>query len=118
MSSRKCGATHIGARGNGDLTYDENKSHWTAWALFKSPLLIGTNVSLTSLLSRYRTVTEACRILQLSAISTEIVDILTNPEIIAIHQDPVVGTSIAPFRWGINVRPSPCFPVSHRDPDV
>ncbi|KAI0725087.1 glycoside hydrolase superfamily [Fomitopsis betulina] len=67
--------------GNGDLTYEENKSHWTAWALFRSPLLIGTN---------------------LSAVSTEIVDILTNPEIIAIHQDPVVGTSIAPFRWGIN----------------
>ncbi|EPT02375.1 hypothetical protein FOMPIDRAFT_53872 [Fomitopsis schrenkii] len=71
----------IVTRGNGGLTYEENKSHWTAWALFRSPLLIGTN---------------------LSAISTEIVDILTNPEIIAIHQDPVVGTSIAPFRWGIN----------------
>jgi hypothetical protein len=27
-----------------------------------------------------------------------------NHEIIAINQDPVVGTSISPFRWGINVR--------------
>ena len=32
-------------RGNGELTYDEAKSHFTAWALLKSPLLIGTNVS-------------------------------------------------------------------------
>jgi hypothetical protein len=27
-------------RGNGDLTYDEAKSHFTAWAFMKSPLLI------------------------------------------------------------------------------
>ncbi|KAH9925139.1 glycoside hydrolase superfamily [Fomitopsis serialis] len=67
--------------GNGDLTYEENKSHFTAWALFKSPLLIGTN---------------------LSAVSSEIVDVLSNPEILAINQDPVVGTSISPFRWGLN----------------
>lgn len=67
--------------GNGNLTYDENKSHFTAWALFKSPLLIGTN---------------------LSAASPEIVEILSNREILAINQDPVVGTSISPFRWGLN----------------
>ena len=30
--------------GNGDLTYEEAKSHYTAWALMKSPLLIGTDV--------------------------------------------------------------------------
>lgn len=29
--------------------------------------------------------------------------ILKNTEIIAINQDPVHGTSISPFRWGINV---------------
>ena len=33
--------------GNGDLTYDEAKTHFTAWALMKAPLLIGTNVSYT-----------------------------------------------------------------------
>ena len=27
-------------RGNGGLTYDESKSHFTAWALMKSPLLV------------------------------------------------------------------------------
>ena len=31
--------------GNGDLTFDEAKTHFTAWALMKSPLLIGTDVS-------------------------------------------------------------------------
>ncbi|KAF8523840.1 glycoside hydrolase superfamily [Gautieria morchelliformis] len=67
--------------GNGGLTFEESKSHFTAWALMKSPLLIGTNVS---------------------AITPDILSILKNEEIIAINQDPVVGTSISPFRWGIN----------------
>ncbi|KAF9478958.1 glycoside hydrolase [Pholiota conissans] len=67
--------------GNGGLTFEESKSHFTAWALMKSPLLIGTN---------------------LSAITPEILGILTNKEILAINQDPVVGTSISPFRWGVN----------------
>jgi alpha-galactosidase len=67
--------------GNGGLTFDEAKSHWTAWALMKSPLLIGTN---------------------LSAITPDILGILKNTEILAINQDPVVGESISPFRWGIN----------------
>ncbi|KAJ3992443.1 glycoside hydrolase [Lentinula boryana] len=67
--------------GNGGLTFDEAKSHFTAWALMKSPLLIGTN---------------------LSAITPDILQILTNTEILSINQDPVVGESISPFRWGIN----------------
>ncbi|KAG6822635.1 hypothetical protein H0H92_013126, partial [Tricholoma furcatifolium] len=67
--------------GNGGLTYEESKSHFTAWALMKSPLLIGTN---------------------LSAITDDILGILTNKEIIDINQDDVYGESISPFRWGIN----------------
>jgi len=67
--------------GNGNLTFDEAKSHYTAWALMKSPLIIGTN---------------------LSAITPETLEILTNSEILAINQDSVVGTAISPFRWGIN----------------
>ncbi|KAF8875061.1 glycoside hydrolase [Infundibulicybe gibba] len=67
--------------GNGGLTFEEAKSHFTAWALMRSPLLIGTN---------------------LSAITPDILGILTNREILAINQDPVVGKSISPFRWGIN----------------
>lgn len=30
--------------GNGDLTFDETKSHFTAWALMKAPLVISANV--------------------------------------------------------------------------
>lgn len=67
--------------GNGDLTYDEAKTHFTAWALVKSPLLIGTN---------------------LATISQDMLSILKNQEIIAINQDSIYGTSISPFRWGIN----------------
>ena len=39
----------------------------------------------------------------MSKITDEALSILKNPEIIAINQDPVVGTAITPFRWGINV---------------
>ncbi|TFK46796.1 glycoside hydrolase [Heliocybe sulcata] len=67
--------------GNGNMTYDEYKSHFTAWALMKSPLIIGTN---------------------LSAIANDSLEILKNQEILAINQDNVYGTSISPFRWGIN----------------
>jgi len=67
--------------GNGDMTIDEQKSHFTAWALMKSTLLIGTD---------------------LRKVTDETLEVLTNRELIAINQDPVVGTSISPFRWGIN----------------
>ncbi|KAG6853352.1 hypothetical protein C0991_005026 [Blastosporella zonata] len=67
--------------GNGGLTHEEEKSHFTAWALMKSPLFVGTN---------------------LSAITSETLDILKNKEILAINQDDVIGKSVSPFRWGIN----------------
>ncbi|KAJ7838602.1 glycoside hydrolase superfamily [Mycena olivaceomarginata] len=50
--------------GNGGLTFEEAKSHFTAWALMKSPLL-------------------------LSAITHDILGILKNTEILAINQDSV-----------------------------
>ena len=65
----------------GNLTYEEAKSHFTAWALLKSPLIIGTD---------------------LSNATQQTIDILTNKDLIKINQDPNVGTSISPFRWGIN----------------
>ncbi|KAL5492791.1 hypothetical protein ACEPAI_4239 [Sanghuangporus weigelae] len=67
--------------GNGGLTLEESKSHFTAWALMRSPLFISTN---------------------LSALNQDQLEILKNEEIIVINQDPVVGTSISPFRWGVN----------------
>jgi hypothetical protein len=41
---------------------------------------------------------------QLKDTTKETLEILTNREIIAINQDPVFGTGITPFRWGVNVR--------------
>lgn len=40
----------------------------------------------------------------MSAIKDSDLEILKNTEILAINQDPVFGTSISPFRWGVNVR--------------
>lgn len=65
----------------GNLTYDEAKSHFTAWALLKSPLLIGSDMR---------------------SASTETLKILGNRDILKISQDPNVGESIIPFRWGMN----------------
>ncbi|KAF5357189.1 hypothetical protein D9756_006385 [Leucocoprinus leucothites] len=68
--------------GNGDeLTFEESKTHFTAWALMKSPLVISTD---------------------LTKATEETLTILKNQELIAINQDPVVGTSVSPFRWGVN----------------
>ncbi|PIL29395.1 hypothetical protein GSI_09447 [Ganoderma sinense ZZ0214-1] len=67
--------------GNGNLTFEEAKTHFTVWALMKSPLLISAD---------------------LATISDENLSILKNEQILAINQDSVVGTSVSPFRWGIN----------------
>ncbi|KAK3653084.1 hypothetical protein LTR22_011322 [Elasticomyces elasticus] len=65
----------------GNLTYDEAKSHFTAWALLKSPLIIGTD---------------------LTKATKRILDIFGNRDLVKVNQDPNVGQSISPFRWGIN----------------
>ncbi|KAF9448138.1 glycoside hydrolase family 27 protein [Macrolepiota fuliginosa MF-IS2] len=67
--------------GNDGMTFEESKSHFTAWALMKSPLVISTD---------------------LTKATNETLTILKNTELIAIHQDPIVGTAVTPFRWGIN----------------
>ncbi|KAK3380911.1 glycoside hydrolase superfamily [Podospora didyma] len=67
--------------GNGDLTIEENRSHFALWCAFKSPLIIGT---------------------RLDAIKPEILRILSNEELIAFSQDPVHGSSAKPFKWGYN----------------
>jgi hypothetical protein len=52
--------------GNGGMTIDEYKVHFGLWAISKSPLLIGCDVT---------------------NITQDIVEILTNPEVISINQD-------------------------------
>ena len=95
----------------------------------KSPLLIGTDVrSPRFFFGRVLRVADRRRRLlillhrrrhrrrsraQLTSITAETLEILSNREIIAINQDPVVGTGLTPFRWGRNVRPA--LPLTPRD---
>ena len=67
--------------GNGDLTIEENRSHFAFWAAMKSPLIIGTD---------------------LSVLPTTHVDILKNKYLLAFSQDPVFGAPATPYKWGIN----------------
>ena len=52
--------------GNGGMNIDEYKVHFGLWAISKAPLLIGCDVT---------------------KITQDIIDILTNPEVISINQD-------------------------------
>ncbi|KAG6896797.1 hypothetical protein C0992_005947 [Termitomyces sp. T32_za158] len=63
--------------GNGALTIEEQRTHFAAWAFLKSPILLGTDLSLLN--------------------STELA-IIKNAELLAFHQDMVIGTAATPFR--------------------
>ncbi|XP_058007909.1 alpha-galactosidase 3 isoform X6 [Hevea brasiliensis] len=54
--------------GNGGMTYQEYRAHFSIWALMKAPLLIGCDVR---------------------NMTAETYEILTNEEVIAINQDPL-----------------------------
>ena len=56
--------------GNGGMTYDEYKLHFSMWAAIKSPLIMGN---------------------KLDQLSPEDYAILTNPAVLAISQDPSVS---------------------------
>ena len=62
--------------GNGGMTDTEYRSHFSLWALTAAPLIAGND---------------------LRTMSEETVEILTNPEVIAVNQDPlgVQGTPIS-----------------------
>ncbi|KAJ8468688.1 hypothetical protein ONZ51_g9486 [Trametes cubensis] len=62
--------------GNGDLTIQEQRTHFAVWSFLKSPILLGTDLS------------------QLN--STQL-SIIKNAELIAFHQDPNVGGPASPF---------------------
>jgi alpha-galactosidase len=65
--------------GNAALTQSENRAHFSLWALFASPLLAGND---------------------LTQMSTATADILTNRELIAIDQDPLVLQGVELERQG------------------
>ncbi|KAG0631843.1 hypothetical protein M758_1G283400 [Ceratodon purpureus] len=54
--------------GNGGMTTEEYRSHFSLWALMKAPLLIGCDVR---------------------NVGAEILEILSNEEVIAVNQDPL-----------------------------
>lgn len=53
--------------GNG-MTYDEDVSHFSLWCLIKAPLILGNDIR---------------------SMSKDVLDIVTNDELIAINQDPL-----------------------------
>lgn len=61
--------------GNGNLTFDENKSHFTLWSMMAAPLILGNDVR--DFIKEDGTVDKDNKILQ----------ILTNKDVIAIDQD-------------------------------
>lgn len=61
--------------GNGKLTYEENKSHFTLWAMMAAPLILGNDIR--KFIKPDGTVDKDSKILK----------ILTNKDIIAIDQD-------------------------------
>jgi alpha-galactosidase len=67
--------------GNGALTVEENRSHFALWAIMKSPLLIGTD---------------------LTKLDSQKVDILKNKYLLAFNQDDSYGAPAAPYKWGTN----------------
>ena len=52
--------------GNGKLTYDQNKSHFSAWCMLSAPLILGND---------------------LRNVKQDVLDIVTNKNLIAINQD-------------------------------
>lgn len=61
--------------GNGKLTYEENKSHFTLWAMMAAPLILGND--LRAFVNADGTVDKDNKVLQ----------ILTNKDVIAVDQD-------------------------------
>jgi len=54
--------------GNGKLTFEEERSHFTLWAIMKAPLLLGNDIT---------------------SMARSTMDIIGNSKIIAINQDPL-----------------------------
>ncbi|KAF9050322.1 hypothetical protein BJ165DRAFT_1457688 [Panaeolus papilionaceus] len=62
--------------GNGNLSVQEQRTHFAAWVFMKSPILLGTD---------------------LTKLSSAQLSIIKNKELLAFHQDTTVGTPARPF---------------------
>ena len=67
--------------GNGGMTDEEEVTHFTMWAILKSPLIIGTNVP---------------------HMSPQALSIYSNPAVIAINQDPAGSQTKRNWRYYVN----------------
>ncbi len=54
--------------GNGELSYEENVAHFSLWCILAAPLMLGNDIR---------------------KMSDEVLEIITNPEAIAVNQDPL-----------------------------
>ncbi|VDB95294.1 unnamed protein product [Peniophora sp. CBMAI 1063] len=72
--------------GNGNFTVEEERTHFAAWILMKSPILLGTD---------------------LSKLSSDQVAIVSNPALLAFHQDSSVGEPAKPFTSSTSDTTSP-----------
>jgi alpha-galactosidase len=54
--------------GNGELSYEENVAHFSIWCILAAPLMLGNDIR---------------------KMSDEVLEIITNPEAIAVNQDPL-----------------------------
>ncbi|OQA70048.1 MAG: Alpha-galactosidase A precursor [Firmicutes bacterium ADurb.Bin262] len=63
--------------GNGNLTYEENKSHFTLWCMMAAPLILGNDIR--KLLNDDMTPDE----------NNSTLRIITNKDVIAVDQDPL-----------------------------
>jgi len=73
--------------GNGTLTYHENVAHFSLWCILAAPLMLGNDIR---------------------NMSEEVLEIITNPEAIAVNQDPL-------GRQGKKVRDDGDFEVWSRE---
>lgn len=73
--------------GNGNLTYDENKAHFTLWCMMAAPLVLGNDIR--KLRRADGTIDREDKVLQ----------IITNRDMIAVDQDPL---GIQCFRYRTN----------------
>ena len=73
--------------GNGNFTIDENRAHFSIWAMMAAPLILGNDIR--------KFVDENGNKLQ-----SPVLDILTNKEIIAIDQDKL-GKPAKRIKWNI-----------------
>ena len=67
--------------GNGGLTDEESKLHFSMWAMMRSPLIMGTDIR---------------------SLDAQSLSIYSNPAVIAINQDPAGNAGIRNWRYYVN----------------